>query len=185
MPWDLDNRKAQEEYRLLAWRFTEEVIEARETFEKPHDGNTMAQYREEVADALHFFIELCLASNVMEAHLLTGLEDVTPIPKSDEDRLELFFREVSKHYLHIYGSDPWDECIRALGMAMMELRQRPWRKDFRQANRARWVMGMHLAFKSFVCACMRTHITAEELYQAYIGKAKINQKRIDDFGIRA
>src|SRR5215467_11865710 len=68
-PWDLNGRKSQEQFRLLAWRYTEEIIEAGETY---YGSSNHENLKEELADALHFLIELCIASGVRRAEMLTG-----------------------------------------------------------------------------------------------------------------
>ena len=173
MPWDLDGRKTQEEFRLLAWRCTEEVIEAMDSWEREAPANTF--YREEVADALHFLIELCLATGISEDELVSGVVLRTIV--ADVDRLDLAFSEPTGT-----GKHGWYDFIRALAFAMMQLRQRPWRTDDREADRKRWVLGMYLAFRTFVDACKRTGITAEDLHSAYFAKAKINDERRESFG---
>lgn len=179
-PWDLDGRKTQEEFRLLAWRFTEEVIEAEEVWSTRQIA-ARHLYHEEVADALHYLVELCLATGVMEDELVSGTNAIDP----QGDRLEYFFKEAAKNMLlHIQVSNPWYWCLRALGLAMMELRQRPWRKDFRETDRKKWTMGMHLTFQSFINACLKTNITADELFQAYMRKAAENDRRVEAYGLR-
>ena len=180
-PWDLDDRKCQEEFRLLAWRFTEEVIEAEETWSNRQVG-AKQHYHEEIADALHFLIELCLASGVMEDELVSGIATV-PM-KVEGDRLDYFFQQASRNMLLVTTGNPWYWCLRALGLAMMQLRQRPWRKDFRETDRAKWVMGIHLTFQAFINACFKTDINAQDLHQAYFKKAKKNDDRIEAYGVR-
>ena len=183
MPWDLNGRHSQEEFRLLAWRTTEEIVEAMQIWEGNHDAFRTERFQEEVADALHFFIELCLATDVREDTLLMGIDGA--VFMQDRDRLEEFFYIVSREALriHLHESDPWYEFIRALAHAIMHFRQRPWRTDFRETDRRAWVMGLHLAFRSFVEACIQSDVTAEALHSAYFKKAKVNIQRIEDYGI--
>jgi dUTPase len=195
-PWDLDDRHYQEEFRLLAWRCVEEILEASETYETIHPANQgRAMYNEEVADALHFFVELCLVSGISQPELLTGIamaniydpgtgdSDINPGGMDNLDKVFDFTkRKMSRGDFEFYGGTLWQQTIRALGLAMMRLRQRPWRTDYRQADRAQWIMGMHLAFECFIAACIRTRINAEDLHEAYFKKAEVNDKRQVEFG---
>lgn len=181
-PWEVDSRKDQEEFRLLAWRYTEELVEAQNTWFQPHSPQRMLEYREEMADALHFFVEICLATGIGPDELCTGIFAVAP---ECRDRLDFSFKMVGSHYEAPMVSDTWFEAIRAVALAMMRFKQRPWRIDYRPTDRAGFMMAMHLAWFSFVRACIYSNITAEELYHAYFRKAKTNDQRIVDFGIRA
>jgi hypothetical protein len=120
-----------------------------------------------MADALHFFVELCLASGILEHELLQGNTFDGIFLRQDSAVIE----------------EPWANTIRALGLAMMSLRQRPWRTDYRETDRARWVLGMHLAFKAFARACTDTGITPDMLYIAYFRKSKVNDLRIEQYGV--
>lgn len=178
MPWHINDRLMQEEFRLLAWRFTEEIIEAVEVVDKGiRNIPALNDYHEEVADALHFFVELCLATDITPAILLTGSREMPWISKGDH--LDDFFKHVEKTRLKLTenGNTSWADVIRAMALVMMELRQRPWRTDDRPTNTKKWVMGMHLVFRSFVQCCIDSGIEAVDLHLAYFKKAKINDKR--------
>lgn len=181
-PWPLDDRNYQEEFRLLAWRFTEEMIEAAETYYVYAREEGQEAYREEVSDALHFFIELCLVSGVTRSELLSGIAVDQTFDTLKQDSLEWIFDYVRKGHFR-YEPDIWSDTIRAIAIAMMELRQRPWRVDFRPTNRSKWVMGLHLTFKEFIQACLITDITPEALHAAYFKKAQTNDKRREEFGV--
>lgn len=183
MPWDLDGRGTQEEFRLLAWRFTEEIIESYQAshFCTVPSPSQEEHFREELADSLHFFVELCLATGVQRAELLTGMP-LAPW-KDHADSLEEFFRDTKSGAMIFEGDDPFFEVIRAMGLAMANLRQRPWRVDRRQTDRRRWVMGMHLVFRSFVSLCLYFKINAFQIHEAYFKKAKTNDQRVEDYGV--
>jgi hypothetical protein len=179
-PWDLNGRKSQEEFRLLAWRFTEEIFEAARHYEIDLDPEGQ---REELADALHFLIELCLVTGVEPAELLTG----NPLARwqYDKDSLEEFFDQTKKgaEFSPLDYPCPFYECVRSIGTAMMLLKMRPWRKDYRPTNRAAWVLGMHYVLRSFVLLCCFLNISAADIHAAYFAKGKINDKRVEDFGV--
>src|SRR5262249_568360 len=71
-PWDLNGRDSQEEFRLLGWRFTEEVLEAGECYYTMSEPMRSEALKEELADALHFLIELAIVSGTRQPELLTG-----------------------------------------------------------------------------------------------------------------
>src|SRR5882762_11302998 len=111
MPWPLDSRHAQEEFRLLAWRFIEEVGEAIETYENnPRYKKGIQDYIEEVSDALHFFTELCIASGVTREVLLTGNAEMPWLPV-EGDSFDQFFSMTSK--LRFNRINPWASVFRS------------------------------------------------------------------------
>lgn len=172
IPWPLqfNNRHAQEEFRLLAWRFTEEIMEAKEAFEC---GSPAPEYHEEMADALHFLIELCLATGIGPGLLISGVQGITPTI-NEEDSLDWVFGVVRRDPIYPI---PFFNAIRSLSIAMMNLRQRPWRTDNREGDFSRFALMMQVTFFAFVNTCTRTGMTAEDLYRAYFAKAKINDER--------
>lgn len=171
-PLSFQGRHEQEEFRLLAWRFTEELVEAEEAYEC---GTPRCDYHEEMADALHFLVELCLATGITHTVLVTGVEDLVPaFPKSGMDSLDYVFDRINADEIH---SPPFFNAIRALSLAMMNLRQRPWRTDNRSSDFPRFALMMQATFYSFINNCVRTGITAEDLTRAYFLKGKINDER--------
>jgi|SRR5580692_6199114 hypothetical protein len=175
-PLGIDNRAHQEIFRLLAWRFTEEVTEAIASFET--SSSWIAKFREEIADALHFLIELALAAGISEAELISGIGGSS---LGNRDYLSEIFNDLAWA-----GSTPgagasvptsWAAVIVALGFAMQNLRQRPWRTDHRPTNRKIFVAQMSSVLRSFIVACMHSGITADILYNAYFAKAKIIDQR--------
>ena len=170
-PLDFQGRAEQEEFRLLAWRFTEEMMEAMETFE---NASPRLDYHEEISDALHFLVELCLATGISCNDLVTGIAGSTYEHESGEDSLDFVFRKVSLDKIY---STKWYSTVRAMSMAMMQLRQRPWRTDNRESNRARFVLMMQATFFAFINTCTRTGMNAEDLHRAYFAKARINDQR--------
>lgn len=184
MPWPINNREFQEEFRLLAWRTTEEVYEAiqvyRVCFDPDlgwHDPEGEAKFREEVADALHFFVELCLAVGITSRDVIFYYEGIC-VPM-EQDALDWVFRFV--------GSRPddlvilrWNLFVERLARAMMLLKQRPWRTDDRQTDASRLNGAMASAFVSFISACRRSGINSQNLYDAYFKKGKVNDQRTAD-----
>lgn len=176
MPWPINDRDSQEEFRLLAWRCIEEVYEAIYGL-RVADFVVNDPFREEVADALHFFVELCLATGIGSRDLIFHYEGLCFPP--DEDALDHVFKFV--------GSSPndsiidrWNLFVERMARAMMMLKQRPWRTDDRPTNERVFRSQMAASFMSFIAACKRSGITADSLHDAYFAKGKVNDQRIAD-----
>lgn len=180
-PWDLDDRQHQEGFRLLAWRCVEEVTEAINVYWLCHDdrtfwesGEAQRAFHEEVSDVFHFFIELCLATGITPADLswVVGHEHV-------KDKLNRAFAHCGEGRNETMPQR-WSFFIHKLGLAMQQLRQRPWRTDDRKTDRSAYNYAMAAAYLTFISACKRSGINAESLHNAFFAKAKINDKRIAD-----
>ena len=69
VPVDLHSHLGQHRLKDFAWRITEELGEAMSCLKnKPWKATPMAtdiqHYKEEIADAFHFFVELCILSGI-------------------------------------------------------------------------------------------------------------------------
>lgn len=69
VPVDIHSAKGQARLKDFAWRITEELGEAMNTLKnKPWKQTQMEtdveHYEEEIADAFHFFVELCILSGI-------------------------------------------------------------------------------------------------------------------------
>lgn len=69
IPVDINSREGQARLKDFAWRITEELGEAMNTLKnKPwkqtHVITNEKHYLEEIGDAFHFFIELCILSGL-------------------------------------------------------------------------------------------------------------------------
>lgn len=77
VPVDMDSSMGQARLKDFAWRITEEIGEAMNTLKnKPWKQTQMetdvTHYLEEIVDAFHFFIELCILSG-FTAESLTAI----------------------------------------------------------------------------------------------------------------
>lgn len=164
-----DDREEQEHLRILAWRLTEELIEAL---------NSNTNLLEELADALHFLVEISLAAGVSQAELFTGVEYSALDVIGDQDCLSIAFQSETEELFaptHLLSYRIY-RTIDILGQTMNTLRQRPWRKEHRPSERKHFVAGLNLVFKSFIDACA-LKFGADDLYRAYFAKSKINDAR--------
>lgn len=185
MPWPINVRQSQEEFRLLAWRCTEEVYEAIQvlriqfgrTCDTDETLSNSPEFVEEIADALHFFVELCLAIGMGSRSVIYYYEGLC-IPE-ENDALDHVFRYTGKR-LEDRVIDRWNLFVERLARAMMLLKQRPWRTDDRFTDETRLKGAMAASFIAFIAACKRSGINADTLHDAYFAKGKINDQRTAD-----
>lgn len=174
-PYHLDSREGQEQFRLLAWRVTEEVYEALDEWNKGINTDP-SKYREEVSDILHFLVELALCCGVTTVEFATG-GDAALI--THEDYLGASFNRVRLYRGRMEGHDAWGLFVARLAGLMMQFRQRPWRTDDRKTDFEAVKFHFGLTWLSFCTACDSTGIGAATLYSHYFAKNIINEERRD------
>lgn len=173
-PYAINGRHAQEQFRLLAWRITEEVYEALEEWDKG-PGLDIAKYREEVADVLHFFVELAIICGITWTEVATG-GDAGLL--SDQDYLEISFDRVQYFPNRMTGREAWGMFLTTIAKLMMEFRQRPWRTDDRPSDFSKIKFGFGCAWLAFCAACVATEMQTLSLEKHYYAKGIINEERL-------
>ena len=176
-PYPLDSIWGQEGFRLLAWRFTEEIFEAADAL--MHYGRCSKEFHEEMADAFHFLVELCIATGLSQSDIYwsaLGLESLRGGDISD-GLSYLFAIYESRERPVLWESNPFYQTLRWLAFSMMKFRQRPWRTDNRPTNIPEQGKTLAIAFRSFILTCRSYDMTADDLYTAYFAKSKINDQR--------
>lgn len=100
-PLDFTQRADQDWFRMTSWYLVEEITEAMAA--KPDT------YAEELADALHFAVELCILAGV-EADAIAN-----------------------KFQLDLFESDPYHhtlpDVVKAIGLANQQLKHKPWKRN--------------------------------------------------------
>jgi predicted house-cleaning noncanonical NTP pyrophosphatase (MazG superfamily) len=173
-PFSLDARHAQEEFRLLAWRITEEVYEALQEYDRGPVRNE-DKYREEVADVMHFFAELAIICGFSSTQVATGGE--AGMLLNGADYLVLSFERVQLYPLNLSTHQAWGMFLTTLAHLMMEFRQRPWRTDDRKTNTEELLKKFALCWFAFCTACACTGISPRILHFHYFEKQKTNHER--------
>jgi hypothetical protein len=164
----LESVHGQLRIKEYAWRVTEEIGEALAEFD-------LKRYEEEVADALHFLIEM---------YILVGItpQDFQRLP--DKDPLTCAYslaRDLDGHIdTQIKNSwELWAYFIKDLAGAMNLLKNRPWKTTFFKLDQVLFKEKMIACFYSFIRAC-GSMISQSTLYETYLAKAKVNYDRIRD-----
>lgn len=168
IPVNLDDRKGQQRIKDFFWRVTEELAEAWQAFEE----GVQNHFYEEVADAFHFLVEVCILADYWAE---------PPIPDIADDCLEGWFavtlpadnRPVSQLLM---GYKVF-EIIQALGLAANCLKNKPWKQSHVLTDRDKFYYYLHSAFFNFISFCKSAGLTADSLYNMYFRKNQVNQFR--------
>lgn len=150
-PLDLNNRFAQARLKDFAWRITEELTES-------SSADNAGDVLKELIDALHFFVELCI------------LSDFFPVNNWETVQLQCRpnFEDTPMFY----------DIIEAIGKAMNELKNRPWKQSHTETATGNYKMHLSAAWCGFIRLFKYCGVLNETmLYKLYFEKANINKMR--------
>lgn len=153
--FDINESRSQYLLKDFAWRVTEELTEAVEAKDKGEKEHML----EEIADAFHFLVELCILVEIPSSRI-SRLDPLFPDPLSPKD-------------IRIYC------VIHSLGIAMNCLKQKPWKQTHVLTDTKKFENYIVLAFSELCRVWKSYEMTAESLYIYYFKKNKVNNFRIE------
>ena len=165
VPVNIHNNRGQARLKDMTWRCVEEIAEAFEAAQKAE----YLHFYEEMADAMHFLVELCI------------LADVYPSCEGNFDDLENHFDRAKTYQpvdgehldheaLQIYGMD----FVVQAGLACNCLKNKPWKTTHMMTDTEKFNKCLRHAFTSFIELCKVSGFTAWGLYQMYMRKHEVN-----------
>lgn len=166
VPVDLLSFAGQDTIRGHAWRIVEEVAEAREARVK----GTFNSFVEEMADVLHFVVELMILSDV-------EVVDLADRDASIGDRLTLCYPMRGRP--KISEDSAWLEFLDTLGDAIHELRWKAWKQNPVATNVKAYRWKLNDVFFAFCKVCDSAGIGPDLLHMAYFAKHRVNVERIN------
>jgi hypothetical protein len=195
VPINLHDSKGQFRIKDFAWRVTEELGEALEAFEI-HPELT-EHYDEEVADALHFLVELTILGGMIPEKIIT-IKRATEQNNISED-VKNYFNPLCGDKLDFLYEYAWGDInqegisalrnysplvyftgkvTQKLGNTCNTLKNKPWKqsqiltdiKEFEFRLRDTWV--------EFIKLCICANILPEKLFALYFRKSEVNKFRI-------
>ena len=163
-PLPVHTPRAQVVLKDFAWRTTEELCQAFHALVTSVRTTNAPQPPEtfnELADALHFFVELLIFAGV-SADQCSGMgypaEPPSGVVSSTE---ELFWR-----------------AQYTLGMAMFELKCKPWKQTPVATNEGAFRGKLLVAFDAFIAIWASLGATPADVDRHYFRKHRLNQARI-------
>lgn len=171
----IDDAQSQYILKDYAWRVTEELMEMLSCDE---DDPLIRERHaaEELADALHFFIELFIVARLEVDDVVQS--NVSGLPT--QDRLEFMFRTV------VPDSD-WSgkmlvernvlRTVRYLGLSMNCLKNKPWKQTQIPTDYVRVLGYLREAFHSLITVADAIGLDSNGLYDFYFRKANVNAFR--------
>jgi len=155
IPVSLNSVNGQRAIKERAWWATEELAESLDALE----SNQPLKALEELIDSLHFMTELCIISGL-------DLSDAF-IP---EGRTGYRIPEMITF------------VVQDLGMAMWQLRNKPWKRTQVLTDEARFNAALHHAYCELLNTIMKGfEIDLEQVVVAYLRKSEVNKFRIRSY----
>lgn len=154
IPVDINTVGGQARLKGLSWMVMEEVSESL-------DSLRIEEAKEELADGLHFLIELYISAGL------------TP---SAWPSLGTLFKECPV----APTSKAVSQMVYNLGLAMHELKNKPWKQTKIDTDKLRLYQFLKQSLYAYVTLCKSNGIHDEqELYDLYTNKHQVNRARQD------
>lgn len=166
-PINLDDRRGQARIKDFAWRVTEEVGEALESFVYEHNE---LHFKEELIDGLHFLTELTILSGLRETEIVEGEEGkyLETLVNYWEDDWKI-------------GSPGIDTLVTKfichLGMMCNCLKNKPWKQSHMRTDKNNFYDLLKKVWKDYVALLVYANMGAEDITEIYLKKSQVNKFR--------
>jgi len=163
--FDINTTLSQELIKNFAWRVVEEITEA-------FDCNLVTEKHhlyEELADALHFLVELALITGITPDDICEGSSKL-PEAVSQDKLVRLC---TVRHPDRI---DPYPP-IHQLGLAMNCLKQKPWKQTHILTDTKKFKSHIIKAFHEFFKVFVKCGTNANAIFMFYFKKSEVNKFR--------
>jgi hypothetical protein len=172
IPVVMNDRYGQARLKDFAWRTSEELGEALDSFDNE------AAYGEELSDVTHFLTELTILSGLSADDLVCGGDSI-----QGADLLLLLFAEAAKDIptgvKREYGTAVYYTGIvlKELAMTMNCLKLKPWKQSYRETDVTLFYTRLKSTWISFIQLNLVSGINSDDFHSLYFGKAAINDQR--------
>lgn len=176
IPVNLHDHKGQFRLKDFAWRITEELGEALEAFHIHYD--IPEHYDEEIADALHFFVEFTILAGFHP-------EDIAQRWIDRYDRLGFLYLEGAKGEIKEIKSNRKYLALalrtglftEALATTCNTLKNKPWKQSQMLTDVDYFRHKLCDAWYKFIQICIQADISPTYLFNLYFKKSEVNKFR--------
>ena len=159
-PLSLHHAHGQRIIRDFAWRSTEELAESFEAYIKwKETGDTVHIHHqiEELADSLHFIVELLIFAGVTH---------------------EQCYEQLQNPYIQIDATaEAYWNATYHLGIAMNFLRNKAWKKSQVPTDEGRFRAQILLAFHHHFVIWLHLNVAPRDMFNYYFRKSEVNKFR--------
>lgn len=156
----IDDAQFQRWIKDMFWRVTEEIAEAFEVEPSPSDiykwreqwktNVNLRHFYEELADALHFLVEVTLVVGVLPTEIELHNES-TPLPEMASN-----------------------DIIMAMGLAANTLKNKPWKSTQMSTDIVAFKRRLLAVWDEMFTLWNTVHVPLEDMYLLYIKKHNVN-----------
>lgn len=167
---NLHDAKDQHALKDLAWRTVEELAEAMDAATIHENGWDHDHSKEEVADALHFLVEMAL---------LSGIDPLVFRDNKPGDSLtRLFARGLQVYQASTKAPDTlFATFVTQLGMVCHTLKNKPWKQTQLLTDVKEYKSRLCEAFIWFAAFCHSVKLNDADLFDLYHRKSQVNEFR--------
>jgi dimeric dUTPase (all-alpha-NTP-PPase superfamily) len=167
----IDDTKSQYYVKDLTWRVIEELAEAAEALGNHEEIHAV----EELADAFHFLVELCIVVKMTPNKIIQG-----KIDSGSADRLTRLFNipPSEKEWNSYQTNYMFWRVTEELGLACNCLKNKPWKQTHMETDKRRFEKHLRWAFKAFIHLCAYVGLNKDDLFSVYFKKSEVNKFRI-------
>ncbi|MGL4253980.1 MAG: dUTP diphosphatase [Fusobacteriaceae bacterium] len=166
-PVNINDKRGQARLKDFAWRITEELGEALDTYYEHNSTNDNLHFQEELVDALHFFTEFTILTGI------TPCDIVGEIPE-DKDYLETIFNLVPQPFSVEHAVS---QFIRQLAMTCNTLKNKPWKQTQMITDKREFKFRLVSAWLTYVGVLKASGLDAEKTTALYLKKSQVNKFR--------
>lgn len=167
---NLDVPADQSLAREFAWNTIEEISEALEVVT---GSRNREHIKDEVADALSFYVELFIMCGI-------SADDLKCSHTGSGDELENWFSiDKGNPKYRPFLRNEHSTFVEKLALAINKLKNRKWRKTNIQTNVFAFRRDLYMTFLSFTRLVRLFGLTADDMFLAYIRKVEVNKFRIE------
>lgn len=153
------------------WRTTEELSES---FEAGIENEDVVHQIEELADALHFFVEFCIIAGVTP-------DELRPVGDVVKEMADVLEKNIIVNPQDIYWATTYH-----LGLIGNTLKNKPWKKTQMKTDLAEFKKHTINAYEALISCFVIVHwnndvedteVITQEIYNFYFKKNAVNQFR--------
>lgn len=167
-PVNINDAHAQAKIKDFFWRATEEITEATEALKE--EGG-YEHYVEELLDALHFYVEVCILVGITPKRISTpkreGLDRL-------DDICSRFLQQRNDKLLLALGAY---DFIESIGKAANCLKNKPWKQTQMLTDEPKFKDLMVEAFYDLVELLVMSGLSAQDIHDIYFKKSEVNKFR--------
>lgn len=152
VPLDFRQRQHQDWFRLMSWYLTEEIVETLTSGPEEHSS--------ELADCLHFAIELCILSGLDGEEFSRRFEQA--------EQLDLFEEAPEEYSL--------TDVLISLGLAVNLLKAKHWKRNPQDTDIPELQSHLFSMLYRLICVIRSEGYCYHDIY---MDKHKVNEKRIE------